>query len=233
MLTALRTLSANNCEGSNRTVESVWKKNEWLRLTVLDILVDLRCVVGRISFLDCLHGLGYGDSQVQRPYWCACLGQAYRSSSRGSIFVVVHFLHQPFLRGLQWPKPWPLHRVVVTSLTRRGGVHGVFERRLRVTASDHCEPTRLVAIVQQRSWETGEVQRVSRLPRAQISVNEPKGRYSKAIRVYLSLIELQLWYKEGRQTLCFSGRGHHAQSCPRAKRNYHQPRASSPSNPSN
>ena len=169
---------------------SRFEENERLRLTILDILVDLRCVVGRISFLDYLHNLRYSNPQIQRPHRCACLGQAYRSSSRGGIFVMVHFLHQPFLRGLQWPKTRPLHRVVVTGLTKRGGVHGFFERRLRVTASDHCKPTRLVAIVQQRSWETGEVQRVSRLPRGRISVNKPKERYSKAIRIYLSFIEL-------------------------------------------
>jgi hypothetical protein len=59
-----------------------------------------------------------------------------------------------------------------------------------VTADDHYKPTRLVAIVQQRSWEAGEVQQVSRLPRAEISANEPKAKCSKAIRIYISLLVL-------------------------------------------
>ena len=59
-----------------------------------------------------------------------------------------------------------------------------------MTAGDHYKPTRLVVIVQQRSWEAGEVQQVSRLPRAQISANEPRAKCSKAIRIYLSLLEL-------------------------------------------
>jgi hypothetical protein len=135
------------------------KENKWLMLTILDILIDLRCVVGRIGFLDDLLDLRYSNPQVQRPHWCVCMGQACRSPSRRGIFGVVHFLRQPFLGGLQWPKTRPLRRVVITSLTRRSKVHGFFERWLRVTAGIHYEPTRLVAIVQQRSWETGKFNR--------------------------------------------------------------------------
>jgi hypothetical protein len=47
-----------------------------------------------------------------------------------------------------------------------------------MTVGVHDEPTRLVAIAQRRSWEE-EVQQESRLPRAQISVNEPNVIASK------------------------------------------------------
>jgi len=155
-----------------------FRREKGFVLTILDILIDLRCVVARISFLDSPLDLRHSNPQVQGPHWCATSDQAHRSSSRRGILGVVHFLHQPFLRRLGWPRTWPLHGVVVTGLMRRDKVRRIFWGWLRVTASFHGEPTRLVmnVIVQQRSWETGEVQPVSRMPRAQVTVNEPKAK---------------------------------------------------------